>query len=99
MRRILVDTGIAALLFGIGTAIFYPFEARTAIWIRLLRPLLFVGVTGLISWRAGRRWAMTWAFGILIAGVTFHGWWTHRHGIEFFRPEPREKYYQLRGWK
>jgi hypothetical protein len=99
MRRVLIDVGIAATLFAIGAAIAAPFEAHSPIWQRLLRPIVFLGITAVLSWRAGRRWAMTWALGIMLAGLSFHGWWTHSHGIEFFRPIPREKYYQLRGWK
>ncbi len=98
MKRVLADTGVAAASLAMGLAFFGPFEAHTPWKLRLLRALVFLGVTTLVSWRAGRRWAMGWVVGVLGVGVSFHGWWTHSHGIGFFRPEPRERYYRLRGW-
>src|SRR5262245_61119801 len=96
--RVLIDVAIAAALFAGLFALFSPFEAHTPLWIRLARGAIFLAVTAALSWTKGRRWAMTWAIAIVAAGTIFHGWWTHAHGIEFFRPEPRDKYYRLRGW-
>ena len=97
-RRVLVDISIAAALLVAGFVFFSPFEQQTALRLRLLRPLLFLGVTALFSWKLGRRWALGFVFGWLTLAISFHGWWTWRHGINFFKPEPRDRYYQLRGW-
>ncbi|HYV47012.1 MAG TPA: hypothetical protein VFA20_19245 [Myxococcaceae bacterium] len=97
-RRVAVDAGIAAAAIGLGFLFFSPFERHTPVALRALRFLLFVGVTGVISRKAGRRWALVFVFGWLAIGATFHAWWTHAHGIELLRPEPRERYYRARGW-
>jgi hypothetical protein len=31
-------------------------------------------------------------------GLAFHLWWCRRHGIDSLRAEPKERYYELRGW-
>jgi len=31
-------------------------------------------------------------------GLAFHLWWCRRHGIYSLRAEPKELYYELRGW-
>lgn len=36
---------------------------------------------------------------MFVAGLSFHFYWTRKHGIRFWRPDPKEKYYRLRGWK
>jgi len=30
--------------------------------------------------------------------VVIHMWWLPKHGINGWTAEPKEKYYQLRGW-
>jgi len=54
------------------------------------------------SWRTdtlGRAWAFG-LLGLMLAAVlVIHLWWLHKHGINGWTGEPREKYYALRGWK
>jgi hypothetical protein len=33
-----------------------------------------------------------------MVGAVFHVWWCRRHGINPLTAEPKEEYYQLRGW-
>jgi len=93
------DLFVAALLFALGAMIFGRFEERTPLWRRLLKLALFLVITALISHNAGRPWSLVWIIGMFAIGISFHVWWTKTHGIGVFSPEPREKYYQLRGWK
>ena len=90
---------IAALLSAIGSTIFGQFEEKTPLWRRLLKIGIFFGITAVLSWTAGRSWALVWAIGLPLLGLSFHIWWCKKHGIRVLSAEPREKYYELRGWK
>lgn len=90
---------LAALLIAIGFVFFRHFEERTPVWRRLLKVGIYVGVTALLSWTAGRLWALVWVFGLPAVGTSFHIWWCRKYGINALTAEPRDKYYQLRGWK
>lgn len=94
-----LDVAITSVLLGIGYVIFHPFEAHTALWLRVMKVVIALGLVALISRRWGRRWALGLVVVWLTVALCFHGWWTWSHGINFFRPEPKAKYYQLRGWK
>jgi hypothetical protein len=58
-------------------------------------------VGGLAVWLASIK-GLVWANAVLavlaVPGFSFHIWWCRKNGIELFRPEPRDRYYQLRGW-
>ena len=89
---------VAAALLACGQALFSQFEERTPPWRRLLKVFIFVGGTALVSWAAGRGWALAWVFGFFALGLSVHFWWTRKHGINFWTAQPRDKYYRLRGW-
>ncbi len=36
--------------------------------------------------------------GLPSLGLMFHFWWCRKHGIDPLTAEPRDKYYELRGW-
>jgi hypothetical protein len=91
-----------AILFGIfavGNIVFGHFEANTPIWRRLLKIASFVGVTALIYMTLGRPWSLIWLALPVAAAIYVHGIWLPRHGVNGLTGEPRDKYYQLRGWK
>ena len=90
---------LAALLIAIGSITFGHFEERRPLWRRLLKLVIYLGLTALLSWTAGRFWALIWVFGLPALGMTFHVWWCRNHEIGVYSREPRDKYYQLRGWK
>ena len=90
---------IAALLLAIGSVIFGRFEEKTPRWRGLLKLGIFVGTTAILSGTAGRFWALVWAIGFPLLGLSFHIWWCKKHGIRVLSAEPSDKYYQLRGWK
>lgn len=92
------DLLIGALLYGLGILFFGPFEARTPMIIRISKMGGAYAVAVFLSWRFGPVASLGWILGTLAAGLAFHAWWTRKHGIAFLRPEPREKYYRLRGW-
>ena len=89
---------LAATLMTIGGVIFGHFEEKTPVWRRLTKVAIFLGVTALLSSTVGRPWSLVWIFGALAVGTTFHVWCTKKHVICVLSPQPRDKYYQLRGW-
>lgn len=92
------DLLIGALLYGLGFAFFGPFEARTPLVRRISKAAVFFAIAVFVSWRFGPVASLGWILGMLAVGLTFHAWWTRKHGISFLRPEPKERYYRLRGW-
>ena len=89
---------IAATLIALGNIVFGHFERYTPVWRRILKLVLFLGITALISRFAGEAWAWLWIGGMFGVGLGFHIWWTRKHGIGVLSAEPRVKYYELRGW-
>jgi hypothetical protein len=92
------DLFLASTLFALGSIVFGHFEAKTPLPRRLAKLASFLGLTALVSWVLGQPWSLIWIFGVFGLGLGFHVWWTKKHGIGVFSGEPREKYYQLRGW-
>lgn len=94
-----MEVAVVATIFAVGNILFGQWEAQTPKWRRLLKFVLFVGLTLAISAWLGRRWAFGFLGVLLLAVVVIHAWWLPRHGINGWTGEPREKYYALRGWK
>lgn len=92
------DLFLAATLYALGAMVFGPFEERTPLLKRLVKLGMYLGVTALLAATVGHPWSLLWIFGMMGVGLTFHIWWTTSHGIAILRPEPRDKYYALRGW-
>lgn len=94
-----MEVAIVAGIFAVGNILFGHFEAGVPIWKRVVKFFLVVGLVALISTYAGRVYAFA-LIGLMMLGViTIHGWWLPRHGINGWTGEPKEKYYELRGWK
>jgi hypothetical protein len=93
-----VQLFVAATLLALGAMLFSRFELYTPAWRNVLKLVLFLGGTALISRYAGAVWAWVWIFGTLALGISVHVWWTRSHGIGVFSAEPRDRYYALRGW-
>lgn len=89
---------IAAALLCLGEIVFGRFEEGTARVRRIGKMIVFFGVTALLSGFVGRTAALIWIFAAMALGLGVHGWWTRRHGIRFFSPEPWDRYRALRGW-
>ncbi|MEP7273607.1 MAG: hypothetical protein ABI882_19070 [Acidobacteriota bacterium] len=94
-----LDVALVATIFAVGNILFGHFEEGTPKWRRVAKVVVMLGITALISATAGRQW--TWLFiAILIVGVlVIHGWLLPRKGINGWTGEPKDKYYELRGWK
>ena len=93
-----VDLAVASIAYLIGFLIFGHFERYSGLPRRIAKITFFIGMTALISATAGRPWSLIWVFGMLGVGLTFHFWWTLKHGIHPLTAEPKATYYALRGW-
>jgi hypothetical protein len=89
---------IAAALLCAGNIVFGRFEAEAARLRRLAKVVVFLGATAGISTQWGREAALAWVFGAMALGIGVHAWWTRRHGIGFWTPEPWDRYRALRDW-
>jgi hypothetical protein len=89
---------IAAALLCVGNIVFGRFEADVARVRRITKGIMFFAITALVSHYAGRTAALIWIFGAMALGLSVHAWWTRKHGIRFFDPEPWDRYRALRGW-
>ena len=92
------EVAIIALIFAVGNIFFGHFEERTPKWRKLLKLLLFIGVSLLISYYAGRNWFHIFLGIMIIPVLIIHIWWLPKKGINGWTGEPKEKYYELRGW-
>lgn len=90
---------IAAALMAIGTITFKRFEERTPPLRGIMKFVSILATTALVTYFFGSMWGILWVIGWFAVGMIFHFWWTLSHGIHPFTAEPREKYYQLRGWQ
>ena len=87
-------TGLTAF----GSIFFGHFEERTPRWRRVLKLVLFIAVTVEISATIGRPWALGF-LGLALLGVVYiHAIWLPSKGINGWTGEPKDKYYELRGW-
>ena len=89
---------VATALAAAGTTVFGRFEERSPAWRGVAKWVFYFGVTALLSRGPGRPWSFVWIFGLPGVGLAFHFWWCRKHGIDPLTAEPKEKYYELRGW-
>ena len=93
-----MPVAITAIIFAVGNILFGHFNERTPKWRRVTKVLLVLVAVGILSAVAGPRWGLApIALMLVIAGVV-HLWWLPRHGINGLTGEPKDKYYELRGW-
>lgn len=93
------EVAIISLIFAIGNIFFGHFEELTPKWKKLLKLFLFIGVSLLISFFFGRAWFHIFLGIMLLWPIIIHFWWLPRKGINGWTGEPKDKYYELRGWK
>ena len=94
-----LEVALVTSLTAVGSIFFGRFEEHTPKWRKVLKLIFFVFITTSISATAGRIWAMSFLAAILLFVLYIHGIWLPRKGINGWTGEPRDKYYELRGWK
>ena len=94
----LLDVAAVAVFLAFGNVAFRHFDPYLPLWRRLLKSLIALAVTALISRYFGRL-GVAIAFGVAMVPLIYvHGIWLPRHGVNGWTGEPREKYHALRGW-
>ena len=93
-----MTVAITAIIFAIGNILFGHFNERTPKWKRVTKLVLVLAFVGVISGAAGLVWRLAPIALLLVVAAVVHLWWLPRHGINGFTGEPRDKYYELRGW-
>jgi len=89
---------ITATIFAIGNIVFGQFEEKTPKWRRVTKVVLVLGMVAALSAKFGPAWGL-FPIGLMLIGfVIVHLWWLPRHGINGLTAEPKEKYYEFRGW-
>ena len=83
----------------IGMIYFGHFEEMTPKWKRVLKFIAYTTVLCLISFFFGRTWFFV-VLGIMLSLVVIvHAWYLpKKKGINGLTGEPRDKYYEFRGW-
>lgn len=87
---------LSAVVIAITTPVFGHFETVRPTWMRIVRWLAYLAITGLLASTVGRPWTLVWVIGLPAAGGVFHLAWCLRHGINPMTAEPRDRYEQLR---
>jgi hypothetical protein len=93
------EVAIITTIFAVGNILFGHFEEGTPKWRRVTKLFLFVGLIILITETLSRLWFYVFLAVISLTVLMIHAWWLPKHGINGWTGEPKEKYYQLRGWK
>lgn len=102
----MLDTGslwfeiaIVSFLTAVGSIYMGHFEEQTPKWRRLLKLLMFILIVCLLSYFAGRGYALGFLGIMLLAVLYIHIIWLPSKGINGWTGEPKDKYYELRKWK
>lgn len=93
------EVALVASIFAVGNILFGHFEERTPKWRRVVKLFLFITLAVLISATVGRIWFFVFLGTMFMFALVIHLWWLPKHGINGWTCEPKDKYYELRGWK
>ena len=94
----LLDLSIVAALLVFGNVKLRHFEPRMPLWRRVLKILVILALTAVISHYLGRTGVVIGIGLGLLFFLYIHAIVLPRHGVNGWTAEPREKYYALRGW-
>lgn len=94
-----LEVAVVCLITALGTIFFGHFEEYTPKWRKVFKLLLFNLITVSLSATAGRAWAFAFLGFTLVIVAFIHAIWLPRKGISGWTAEPKDKYYELRGWK
>lgn len=93
------EVAIVCGITAVGSILLGHFEEGAPKWRRVLKLANANVLTVFISATLGRVWAFGLLGLVLVAVLVIHLWWLPKHGINGWTGEPRDKYYELRGWK
>ena len=93
------DVAIVMGIFAVGGILFGHFEEHKPKWRRILKVAIVLTIFVIVSSTFGRPWALGLLTLPLAAALVIHVWWLPKHGINGWTGEPKEKYYDLIGYK
>ena len=94
-----VEVALVCAINAVGLISMGHFEEQTPKPKRLLKLIVITTLVVLISTYLGRVWASSFIGAMLLFAVFIHAFWLPRKGINGWTGEPRDKYYEFRGWK
>jgi hypothetical protein len=92
------EIALVSFVFALGNILLGHFEEKTSKWKRVGKFMVTLVMVCLISVIFGRKVAITLLSISLIPVAILHLWWLPKNGINGWTAEPRDKYYQFRGW-
>ncbi len=93
------EIAIVSSIFAVGNIFFGHFEKGTPKGKRLAKFFIFLGLAVFVSGTFGKFCFFVFLGTILLFPLIIHVWWLPKHGINGWTGEPKEKYYELRGWE
>jgi predicted MFS family arabinose efflux permease len=93
------DVAVVGFIYAIGNIMMGHFEEKTPKWRRILKYLITIILVLVINNYFGRGYAYGMIGLILLFAIYVHTIALPRKGINGWTGEPKEKYYELRGWK
>lgn len=93
------EVAIVSTITAVGSMLFSHFEEQTPKWRKIAKLLFFIVITTSISATVGRVWSFGFLGATILAVLYIHLIWLPRKGINGWTGEPKDKYYELRGWK
>ena len=89
------DVAVVMSIFAFGNILFGRFEEHRSRARRVLKVVLFLVITLVVSTTFGRAWAYAILALPLLLAVYVHAVWLPRHGVSGWTAEPRERYLEL----
>jgi uncharacterized membrane protein YfcA len=99
MDSLWFEVAVVTSIFAFGSIFFGHFEERTARWRKVAKLVAFTAVVVALSAFLGREWAFAFLGLLLLLVIYIHAVWLPSKGINGWTGEPKDKYYELRGWK
>lgn len=92
------EVAIVSMVIALGNIFFGHFEERSPRFRKFLKYIALLIVILALSYFISRSFAMWFLAFWIIPLVYVHGYLLPKKGINGWTAEPREKYYEFRGW-
>ncbi len=93
------EIAVVSCIYAIGGILLGHFEEQTPKIRRLGKFFLTTALAVLISRQFGILWFWLFLAVLIAGGLMIHLWWLPKNGVNGWTGEPKEKYYELRGWQ